>query len=506
MPVSILLERNLAIFPAFLAQMIRSAVPRFSCETVEARDGSPNLQVSGPDRAYLLHSRYAPTQEADRIASTVPPGATAVVIGAGAGYHLEALLPVVERLLVIETDPALFRAGLELRDLTGVLGSPRTALLLTADLGEIREFVTSSYMPALDGPLVAVELPGRTGIEPEVFAGVWRAVSDATEAIKDDAAIQVRFGARWVRNTFLNYAQPASEYPSRWSDAQVIVAAAGPSLADSAAWLRGVRPASPILSVDTALPVLIANGITPTAAIAIDCQLYSYHHFLTAGAVSVPLLAELSTLPSLFRKGGLVTPVLGGHPLHGLLNRLGSSLMTVDTSGGNVTHAALSTARGMGAKSAILVGADLSYPDAETYPRGSYLFPHFGSSSLKTLPQAGSHLALLFDRPGLFRDPDQPGRYRQAALESYRRRLEHWVRVSGFPVSARPGRGVPLDMPTASCADDQEDTREPELGTTGSVDGETPRNDGHATRRRIVETIVALWSTAGDAADARRVL
>ena len=55
----------------------------------------------------------------------------------------------------------------------------------------------------------------------------------------------------------------------------------------------------------------------------------------------------------------------------------------IDTSGGNVTHAALSLAESLGAKHISLYGADFSYPYGKPYARGSYVFPYFQKSSCR---------------------------------------------------------------------------------------------------------------------------
>jgi spore maturation protein CgeB len=103
-----------------------AAAPESGAFTLEAtREGQPTLSAEG----VLLHSRHAPVREAaswvarqlERRDSAVDD--TAVVLGFGLGYHLEALGAAWRgRIVVVEPDHALLRATFAARDLRNVLG------------------------------------------------------------------------------------------------------------------------------------------------------------------------------------------------------------------------------------------------------------------------------------------------------------------------------------------------------------------------------------------------
>jgi len=97
-----------------------AAAPVLAVEPEGGASGDPTLVVDG----VLLHNRSDPVREArhwaagarERLEQT--QAETAVVLGFGLGYHVEALVAVWPgRLVVVEPDRALLRAALATRDL-----------------------------------------------------------------------------------------------------------------------------------------------------------------------------------------------------------------------------------------------------------------------------------------------------------------------------------------------------------------------------------------------------
>jgi spore maturation protein CgeB len=99
------------------------AASPLAAATVAATTGVPTLEVGG----VLLHSRHDPMGEATRWAATQrprldPTADTAVVLGFGLGYHIEALAAVWPgRIVVVEPDASLLATALDARDLRPLL-------------------------------------------------------------------------------------------------------------------------------------------------------------------------------------------------------------------------------------------------------------------------------------------------------------------------------------------------------------------------------------------------
>lgn len=155
--MSAFLEANLRALAArdpALADLLRAAAP-LAERPVAAPTGDPTLTADG----VLLHNARDPRRDGVRWATSqrerlepLGPRATAVVLGLGLGWHVEALLaawggPVV----VIEPDLALVRTACEARDLTAVL--PRVMLLREPPGAEVLDawgpFALCPYAPSL---------------------------------------------------------------------------------------------------------------------------------------------------------------------------------------------------------------------------------------------------------------------------------------------------------------------------------------------------------------------
>ncbi|MFW5883838.1 MAG: 6-hydroxymethylpterin diphosphokinase MptE-like protein [bacterium] len=441
-----LLQANVAELPSALARAIERADHRPDEVVVNARDGSPVNGIGRARRPALFHSGYAPLREADRLADTAGNAGCAVVLGMGMAYHIRAISRRGCRVLLVEPDLRLLRSALERVDLTDLL---RSGSLTITDPDDLDRAIPARYVPAVHGDLSVVELPGRVSAEPDAFVPLRDAVGRVVERLRSDLAVQAKFGLRWMRNTILNVPDAHAVPLPTWEGRPVRVAAAGPSLADSIPELAAAS-SSALVAVDTALPVLLAHGVRPDLVVSIDCQLPTYHHYLTAGFPRIPVAAELSLPPSLFARFAVSHPLRSDHPLHTLLRLLGLDLPYLDARGGNVTQAAVDLVSRLGAAEVGVYGADFSYPDGETYPRASYVHRLFDANASRLMPASTRHYAFLLGRPGVRRDEDEPTRWVQPLLSGYAEAFGAFTASLPTRVTRVAGRGIPVARHEAS--------------------------------------------------------
>lgn len=406
-----------------LATVLKSAQRRADETVVRSRDGAPVNGLIREGRPVLFHSRYAAYREAERMAEGIGDAGFAVALGVGMAHHLRALLRRGVSVLAVEPDAALLRAAMEEVDISGLLASPLFSLATCGAAPALADEVSRRYDPVLHRGLTTIDLPGRAAAEPERTNALRQNLITAIESVKADLATQSRLGRLWMRNTVLNAPRATFRPLPHWRGLTVVVAAAGPSLKQAAPHLRE-RADVPLLAVDTAFPVLTAHGVRPDLVLTVDCQLASYHHFLTASQRGIPTVAELAVTPSLFARQRTTLPVLSHHPLHELLRVHGLALPHLDVRGGNVTEAAVHLAAQAGASRIVLVGADYAYPNGETYPAGSYVHSLFAARATRVTPAATLHTQFLYDRPGVSRDPQARCRWVQPLLEHYARGIE----------------------------------------------------------------------------------
>jgi len=116
----------------------------------------------------------------------------------------------------------------------------------------------------------------------------------------------------------------------------------------------------------------------------------------------------------------------GGHPLSLYITRSWRPLPILDTSGANVTYAALSLAENLGVKELTLFGADFSYPQGKTYARGTYIYPFFEKNQSRFAPVESQHSSFLYRDSSLEKiyKTNSTWHYETKSLKFYREKVK----------------------------------------------------------------------------------
>jgi hypothetical protein len=129
-----------------------------------------------------------------------------------------------------------------------------------------------------------------------------------------------------------------------------------------------------------------------------------------------------------------------GHPFSQYINAHWRRFPFIDTSGGNVSHAAVSLAGSLGAEKIFLYGADFSCPEGKPYAREAYIYPYFRSRENRLDAIESLFVHFLFrnrNTNAVWRDGKV--RYTNPVMLAYKERLENsGRRAELIPV---PGRG-----------------------------------------------------------------
>ncbi|MDR3160739.1 MAG: DUF115 domain-containing protein [Spirochaetaceae bacterium] len=452
-------ERNLLALSAAdpeLCRRLTGARPfrgRGRYQFLEARSGDPvPALVDDRGTAHPLHSLVDPRREAERlIAATTDAPADAgflVFYGLGGGYHLDAALKRedVYQVLVIDYDIDGIAELLSSKEYVPLLKDPRFHLMVDSSPETLERCLPHLYQPVLYGGIRALPLRTRTSLDQARFTEAAEAVKRAIDAVSSDYSVQAAFGRRWfsniIRNLFLAEGNAKALPPIR----DAAICAAGPSLDAQIPLLIRRRSSRCILATDTSLPSLLAAGVEPDAVVSIDCQHISFQHFMAGLPPHIPLFLDLASPPVVAARSPNPRFFSGAHPLTRYICRFWRSFPVVDTSGGNVTYAALSLAETLGARRIELYGADFSYPRGITYARGTYLYPSFERRQNRLAPAESLHSAFLYRSPSLTRrGTGESWYYESRTLERYRERLEEKARALGT-VAAIPGGGPPLNL------------------------------------------------------------
>jgi hypothetical protein len=452
-----LFERNLlALFPrdpALCSRLSTAETTLGRYKFIESRSGeSVPAWVDHSGAAHPLHSLVDPRREGSRLISTLGDEGFLVFLGLGGGYAVQAALERddTHQALVIDYDINGIAELLSSQDYIALFKDPRFSLIVDPSGAAVEACILELYKPVLHGGIRSIPLRARTGFDQGSFTAAREAVKSAIDRVSGDYSVQAYFGKRWFSNILRNlFAAEGFQEPfPRTKNAAVI--AAGPSLEGQLPALVERRGDLFLIAADTSLPSLLGAGLEPDAVVSIDCQHISYYHFLGGMPRRIPLYLDLASPPLLTSLSDHVRFFTGGHPLEHYISQYWRSIPALDTSGANVTYAALSLAENLGAAKIALYGADFAYPRGRCYARGTYIYPYFAKQQNRLNPLEALFSAFLYRSPSLTRcnggphDGAENWYYETRALRTYRERLEAKIPATGAEVIPIPGGGAPI--------------------------------------------------------------
>jgi hypothetical protein len=417
---------------------------------IESRSGAPiPALVDSAGAAHPLHSLVDPRKEGKRLVSTLGSEGFIVIFGLGGAFHVEAALerPETACVTVIDFDINGMAELLGSRDYIGVFNDPRFRLLVDPTAEALEKHLLERYRPAICGGIAALSLRTRTDLAQPLFNASARHITSAIDAVSADYSVQAHFGKRWFSNIIRNLSQAEQILPALPPIRNAAICAAGPSLDAALPLLKGKKDRPFIIAVDTSLPSLLGAGLEPDAVVSIDCQHISYYHFMAGLPERTLLFLDLASPPLVASRSARPYFFSGGHPLTRYLSRYWRSIPELDTSGANVTYAALSLAEYLGARNIELYGADFSYPQGIAYARGSYIRSLFENRQTRNNPLESLHSAFLYRTP-LSKQSGEGGSwyYETKAMAMYRKRLEEKARSLAARISAAAGMGAPIAL------------------------------------------------------------
>ncbi|WP_010255895.1 motility associated factor glycosyltransferase family protein [Treponema primitia] len=454
MDKSFFFERNLLALsrfdPPLCSRLSGAETTRGKYKFIDSRSGvSIPALVDSSGAAHPLHSLVDPRKEGKRLVSTLGNEGFLIIFGLGGAFHVEAALerPETEELTVIDFDIHGVAELLSSQEYISIFNDPRFRLLVDPSWEALEKHILDRYKPGICGGFALLPLRTRADFGRPLFTEAGEVIKSAIDAVSADYSVQAHFGKRWFSNIVRNLPLAEQSTPALPPIRSAAICAAGPSLDAQIPLLLEKKERPFIIAADTSLPSLLSAGLEPDAVVSIDCQHISYYHFMAGlpehtllflDLASPPLVASRSIRPYFFS---------GGHPLTRYLSRYWRPIPELDTSGANVSYAALSLAEYLGARSIELYGADFSYPLGITYARGSYIRTLFENRQTRCASLEALHSAFLYRTPLSKQNPEKKSWYYETkALTMYRQRLEEKVRNITAKVYSAPGMGAPISL------------------------------------------------------------
>jgi len=311
-----------------------------------------------------LSSVVDPEGEAMLQAERVPESsATVHLYGIGSGALARTLLarPALRELHATVMNPGVLRCCLAHFDFDW-LNDPRVTLVLPADHDRLQWPFAASPACLRLADESAARLRDQVQLELD------------TPYIRANFRERARELARQVQANHIRLASDGDVARLFGSEtgSTLMVAAAGPTLADHYDWMREHRD-SPLIAVDAALRPLLDTGITPSVVVCIDGSrdgILPYFDGDLSGLTEVPLVYFPAVHPDVLERWpGPRLAAYSDHELyHEVMKRWPKGRLFAS---GTVTHAAVDLAVRMGARNIHLLGTDFCFARGRTHVDGS---------------------------------------------------------------------------------------------------------------------------------------
>jgi hypothetical protein len=389
------LVKNLAALwaadPA-LAEALESLHPLEPYPVEPTKAGPPTVVVTPPGGAdsrgaapragILLHSRYQPLAEAERLLKDVDVESCFAfyVHGFGLGYHVEQLFERAGKeslVLVFEPDVRLLWTALHHRDFSKLIASRRVLFFTRPDKSELFVRLTP-HAALIYAGATTVNHPPSLQAAPEFHEQFQTWLSEFASFSRTSMNTLVLNSRRTAENIARNIARYVASpgvgpLRDRHKGVPAVVVSAGPSLRKNKHLLKQLQGRAVIIAVQTTLKPLLELGVEPDYVTSLD-----YHDICTRFFENLPpgLKTELVAEPKaasavLGLYPGRVT-LLGNEFADSLLRDLQPRIERARLpSGATVAHLAFYLAEQMGSDPIIFVGQDLGFSDGLCYAPGT---------------------------------------------------------------------------------------------------------------------------------------
>lgn len=349
--------------------------------------GHRTLLYSGPPEI-RIHSAYDPVREAERATAGFATGrATGILVcGLGLGYHVAALRKRYpdHAIMVLEKDRDVVRLAMEScpENLEGA------HIIVSPD--DIPPLLENFEMDVFRGKAVYFHRPSYL-LDREFYDSMVTDIGRYFSSKLSDLLTRFEFEERWMANIFANLprafdAGRVADLFGGFSGIPGVIVSAGPSLRRNAGLLGRMKGRALIVSVDTALKVLLRHGVEPHIVMTIDAQKHSLRHFLGERPGGTVLLADLVSYPRIADlypgKTFFSTTAKYYSAPDGTLRREPTPAMDwverfIDPpgdiqSGGSVATSAFDLMLNLGCSPIVLVGQDLAYTGREIHSTGTH--------------------------------------------------------------------------------------------------------------------------------------
>ncbi len=380
------LEHNLAVLRRHQPEIVDSLVESFSSgDDLDGQIVVMDSKSGGPVVKYndiLLHSLYAPKKEAQKFVSGLElnPSINIALMGIGMGYHLEQMVEQSSKrdmILVVEKSVGIFKRFLANRNIDPLYGKCKLYFCIGQNPIDIFRALQGCALTIFANGITAVKHPASIKIDPVYYDQVGVKIRDIFQWARVNTVSQINASNDYADNIFSNMpvylkTPGIKRLFGKFEGFPGIIVSAGPSLIKNIRYLKEAYGKAVIISVDTALRVLLNHGIEPDIVVSIDYTEHNARYFSGISADKYALVIDPEVYPSIISgyNGPKFMISLPGKSLCDWLSANVENKGDMDK-GLSVAHTAFLLALRLGLTPVGFVGQDLSFPGKMTHVRGS---------------------------------------------------------------------------------------------------------------------------------------
>ncbi len=368
--LSIMLMRNPEI-----AALMTSDIDCSHIEVIPSdRPGVPTARVTLPSgEKVLLHNMEDPIGSARRSGEKqeMKGENASLLLGFGLGYLAIELAKKLEKkhpLIICEADPAILKTALTHVDLTEVLSSDYVRIVAGPEI-DLQTWIHRLAVKFMTAKVDVICYGPAMRLHPEAYERLKDIAQKESRAIILNRNTTLKAGRQLMENFLMNFPEVirsagVKSLENLFQGRPAIVVAAGPSLEKNVHLLREADRRAVIISVDTALRLLLPLGIKPDIVTTIDFNPVNFEKFK-----NVPIPPEISLV---YHCGGYYESIRAFHgprfTQSHVPNRIPAWLMQYIEDKGDlpqgttVAHLSFHLARHLGCDPIVLIGQDLAFP------------------------------------------------------------------------------------------------------------------------------------------------
>ncbi len=341
-----------------------------------AEDGNPNLMVRKADgEEIFLHDTEAPLTELADYYGLVPEDATGVAmfIGMGLGYSPSAMLKSraqLRHLVVLEPETGIFIQALHALDLTTLFTDRRVSIAIGPAIDVPALLAPMARALQLESFYILQHTPCFR-IAPDTYTAMYDEIFKHGNAYNTGGNTITAYGTKFISNRLRNlsaihHQQLLEHLKNSFTGVPAIIVAGGPSLNKNIHLLPQAKGRAVIIAADTALPALLAHGVTPDFTSCIDMDDLTFEKIVAVApdASKTSLVCSAwatSSVVKNFPARQVYWTFMAQHMEIWLNQLVGGKVLT--TGAGTVAHMNFLTACLLGCSPIVFIGQDLAFSE-----------------------------------------------------------------------------------------------------------------------------------------------